>query len=500
MQEQKLGTILWRGKWLILISLVACVGLALFITKTSAKVYQASALIQVNAPNQTGTGTDPFQTQQASQGLAKTYATEITDRNFLAKIRNRVANGRYSIGDLKSRISASAVTDTTLVKIDVEESSPDAAASLASDVAQAFLQVVRQDTGARNNDQASEIQSQIGKITTEINGLIKSGADAERLQSLRLARNALTDQLAQIVADAARQTGSVSLSATPTASSAPIRPRPTLNIAAGVMVGLLLGMLLAWLRSRLDRALRSPDEAEELLAAPVLAAIPLRKRYSLEDGVLSEAYDVLRANLAFLSLDLALHVVTFTSFYPGEGKTSSVEGLAYSAVRGGMSVLLVDGDVRTNNLSTQFGARGLAGLTSVIVGTADLGDAVLEIVPGLSLLPAGPTPPNPPSLLSSGRMREVMAELRERHSLIIIDSPPVAHLADASILAALSDGVVLVARVGVTNRADLPSAATNLRHSPTPIVGTIVLSPQMIDETYYPTRKEGRRDVLELVD
>ena len=380
MQEQKIGTILWRGKWLMVISLAVCVALAVFITKTSAKVYEASAIIQVNAPSQATT--DTFQNQQASQALAKTYATLITDRSFLEKIRDRVGNGRYTIGELKSRISAGAVQDTTLVRMNVEESSPAAATSLASDVAQAFLQVVRQDAVLRNNDQAREIQDQITKISDQIDALGGSSSSTEKLRSLRLAQAALTDQLGSIVGDSARQSGSVSLSAPPTAASAPIRPRPALNIAAGVMLGLLLGMLLAWLRSRLDRALRSADEAEELLAAPVLASIPLRKRYSLEDGVLSEAYDVLRANLAFLSLDQAMHVVTFTSFNPGEGKTSSVEGLAYAAVRGGMSVLLVDGDVRTNSLSTQFGARGLPGLTSVIVGTASLDEAVLEIVPG----------------------------------------------------------------------------------------------------------------------
>jgi tyrosine-protein kinase len=496
-QEQKLGTILWRGKWLIVASVVVCVALALFITKTSSKVYSASAIIQVNAPS--SQTTDTFQNQQASIALAKTYATLITDRSFLEKIRERVGNGRYSVGELKARVSAGAIQDTTLVRMSVEESSPAAATSLAADVAQAFVQVVGQDAAVRNGDQAREIQNEITQISNEIASLKRTGRDPQKVDSDQLALKALTDQLAQIRGDSARQSGSVSLSAPPTASSAPIRPRPVLNIAAGVMLGLLLGLLLAWLRSRLDRALRSSEEAEELLGAPVLASIPLRKRYSLEDSVLSEAYDILRANLAFLSLDQALRVVTFTSFNPGEGKTSSVEGLAYAAVRGGMSVLLVDGDVRTNSLSTQFGARGLPGLTSTIVGTSSLEDAVLEIVPGLSLLPAGPTPPNPPSLLSSGRMRELVAELREQHNLVIIDAPPVAHLADASILAAISDGLVLVARVGVTNRADLPAAAANLRHSPTPIIGTIVLSPQMIDESYYPTHTEGRRE-LELID
>jgi capsular exopolysaccharide synthesis family protein len=266
------------------------------------------------------------------------------------------------------------------------------------------------------------------------------------------------------------------------------------------MLGLLLGIGLAWLRARLDRGLHSAEEAEELLGVPVLAAIPLRKRFSPEDTVVGEAYDILRANLAFLSMDQALQVITFTSFNPGEGKTSTVEGLAYAAVRGGMSVLIVDGDVRTAALTSNFGARSMPGLTSVIVGTSSLDEAILEIEPGLYLLPAGPTPPNPPSLLSSGRMREVVAELREQHSLIIIDSPPVAHLADASILAAVSDGVALVGRVGLTARADLPLAVANLRHSPTPTVGIVLLRPQEIDETYYPVATDGRHGVPQASD
>ena len=106
MQEQKIGTILWRGKWLIAICVAVCVVLAVFITKTSAKVYSASAIIQVNAPS--SQTTDTFQNQQASIALAKTYATLITDRSFIEKIRARVGNGRYTVGDLKQKISAGA--------------------------------------------------------------------------------------------------------------------------------------------------------------------------------------------------------------------------------------------------------------------------------------------------------------------------------------------------------------------------------------------------------
>ena len=118
MQEQKIGTILWRGKWLMAISVVVCVALAVFITKTSAKVYAASAIIQVNAP--ASQGTDTFQNQQASQALAKTYATLITDRSFLGRIRARIGHGDYTVSELEGLVHAQALTDTALIKLSTD--------------------------------------------------------------------------------------------------------------------------------------------------------------------------------------------------------------------------------------------------------------------------------------------------------------------------------------------------------------------------------------------
>jgi tyrosine-protein kinase len=488
MQEQRITGIIWRGKWLVALSLVLSLALAVFITEHSSKVYAANAILQVNSPGGGATNPiDPLQQLQANQSLATTYATVIDDRSFLVKIRPSISHGAYTVSQLESMLSASPITNTALIKLTAQGSSPQLAQVLAAGVSNAFLRTFKRDTGNRAAAQQRAIQAKINALGND------------RSESARLARAALTQQLAALIANNIAESGSVSLTAPPTASSDPIKPKPTLNYLAGILLGLLLGIFLAWLRERLDRGLHSSEEAEELLSAPVLAAIPLRKRYVAEDLVVNEAHDILRANLAFLSLDQALQVITFTSYNPNEGKTSTVEGLAYAAVRGGMSVLVIDGDVRTASLSTRFGARSMPGLTSVIVGTVSIDDAVLDVEQGLSLLPAGPTPPNPPSLLSSGRMREVLAELRDRHSLIIIDSPPVAHLADASILASVSDGVILVARVGVTARADLPAAVTNLRHSPTPIVGTVLLRPQLIDETYYPVALEGRNAIPESV-
>ena len=495
MHEQRLGTILWRGKWLVLVSVAVGIGLALLATKTSAKVYQASAKIQVNTGNGGGAAAlNPAEVQLANQNLASTYATLITDRGFLNKIKSDVYGGQLGTSELSSRLSAKAITATSLVELTAQGPSPASARRLAADVVREFLASVRSQADSETTQLQNQIQIRISALTAQIRRLRANPANADEVTSLAGARAELVRQLAAITANQIAAGNSVQVTAPPTGPSSPVKPRPVLNLIAGILLGLLVGFFLAWLRVRLDRKLHSAEEAEQLLGVPTLSAIPVRRRFSVEDPVLGEAYDVLRANLAFLSADQDLHVLTFSSFNPREGKSSTVEGLAYAAVRGGLNVLVIDGDVRTRALSARLGHADAPGLTNAIVGMGgDVESAVIELSPGLSLLPSGPMPPNPPSLLSSGRMRDLVSELRARHSLILIDSPPVAHLADASILASMSDGVVVVARVGITNRADLRAAVANLRQVPTPIVGAVLLQQRQIDETYYPAVSQGRR-------
>lgn len=493
MTEQSLTTVLWRGKWLLALSLAVSVALAVLVTQRADKVYEATATIQAISGNVSSSGNDAFDAQLASQGLATTYATLLVDRGFLEQIRPRVAGGTLGSSELSRRLDARAIEDTALVELSVEGASPEEARAVAQDVVDGFLDMIEAESRRRTERFQTRIEEQISVLNDEIAELRREDAaeNTEQIDSLRAAKTALTQQLGGLVAGGIAQSANVTLAAPPTASATPVRPRPLLNLAAGILLGLIVGSGLAYLRAFRDRGLHGSAEVEELLSAPVLASIPLRRRYSTQDAVLGEAYDVLRANLAFLALDQSLEVITFSSYNPGEGKSSTVEGLAYAAVRGGLNVLVIDGDVRTRTLSRRLGQADAPGLTNVVAGMATLDTTVLEIAPGLSLLPAGPTPPNPPSLLSSGRMRDTIADLRERHTMILIDSPPVAHLADASVLASLSDGIVLVARVGVTERADLGAAVANLRHIPTPLIGAVVLQPQRMDETYYPAITKG---------
>jgi capsular exopolysaccharide synthesis family protein len=493
MQEQGLGEVLWRGRWLIVAALVVSVAVAVVTTKLSSRVYQATTLLQVNQSGQVGANaSDIFNAQQASQNLAVTYATEIKSSSFLERIRSQVAGGRHSTAGLQSVLSASDVANTGLVSVSAEAGSPAKAQVLAREVAAAFLAVLAQDGQTQANEQQRVFQARIASLSAVISNLSRNAAAGNpgavaQLDSERRALSTMTQQLGSALAGGSLQGTQVTLVGPPVAGSSPVQPRPVLNIGAGVLLGLLIGFALAWLQVRLDTDLHSGDEAAEILQVPNLASIPQARRPGradpLQDRGVRDAYDVLQTNLRFSSVQRSLEVISLVSYSSGEGKSSVARGLADATLRSGQNVLLIDGDLRMRTLTETLGFAGAPGVSSVILGDAT--NAVLEVEPGFFFLPSGPPSPNPVSLLYSHQMRQLIDEMRPHYSLIIIDAPPAAHLADASVLASLSDGVIVVARVGVTKRSQLAATlATNLGSSPTPIIGVVVFEPRTIDLPY----------------
>ncbi|MGP8241606.1 MAG: Wzz/FepE/Etk N-terminal domain-containing protein [Solirubrobacteraceae bacterium] len=491
---QRIAPILWRGKFVILASVAAMLVLALLYTAHSAKVYEATAILQVSVPNQTINA----DTASVNQGLAQNYATLLVSPGFLDKIHPQIDHGRLSTSELESRLSASAVAQTALVDLHSTGPSPQSAQSLGQEVASAFLANVQSEASNATAQQQRQIEKTTVNLSTHIATLqaspnATSSLVSAQISSLQASRQALIAQSASLIANGLAQGTSATLSAPPAASSSPIRPQRSLNLLAGLLLGLLLGVGLAWLREILQPGLRTADEAAALLDVPVLASIPLRPRLRGDDSALSEAYDVLQTNLFFAMRDQALCIVTFVGPNPQVGKTSAVEGLAKVAARGGRKVLIVDGDMRAGELSRRLGHGGHPGMTELLQGTIDLDEAIVSLDTGLSLLPTQPSPINPPSLLSSSRMRALSSELRERFDIVLVDSPPIAGLADGLILASLSDAVVVVVRTQLTSPADLTSVATSLRQSHTPIAGLVVFEEREV-ESYYPAMPVGKRE------
>lgn len=465
-------------------TLIATLAVAALATAISPKVYRSTAILQVGQGAVPRTGNESTLTQQqTSQGLTRQYATLLTSRSFLERLRGRIG---LSTDELQQRLSATAVPETGLIELTMEADSTAEASRLAAAAAAGFIATLRADAERQSETLQTQVQDRINALSVRLRALGTSGSAAVEAQraSLRSAQNALTEQLASAVAQNITQ--SVSLAAPPAGEDDPASPRPLLNLVAGLVLGLLLGVGLAYLRSRIEPVVTSAEEAERVaIRVPVLASIPLQRSYSPQDAVLTEAYEMLRSNLVFRFSE-SDRVITVASYRSGEGKTSVVQGLAAAARRSGKSLLVIDGDLRTRDLSSRLGHARSPGLSTVLAGRDSLRGSIVEVAPGLSLLPAGPRSQNAPALFGDDSMRELIDSLRDRYQLIVIDSPPSANLADAGILASLSDAVILVVRAGRTKRDDLLAAVVHLSNTRTPVSGLVVLEPvRSVDRQYF---------------
>jgi capsular exopolysaccharide synthesis family protein len=169
----------------------------------------------------------------------------------------------------------------------------------------------------------------------------------------------------------------------------------------------------------------------------------------------SEAFRTLRTNIQFAGLDQPCRSIVITSAGPGEGKTTSIANFGIVVAQAGARVCVIDSDLRRPALHRLFGLDNAHGLTTALLeGESFAAVARPSQIPNLSILPSGPIPPNPAELVGSHRMREALQAATETFDLVLCDSPPVMAVGDATALAALCDGVILVIQVGRT-RYDL---------------------------------------------
>ncbi|MBA3943096.1 MAG: CpsD/CapB family tyrosine-protein kinase [Herpetosiphonaceae bacterium] len=166
----------------------------------------------------------------------------------------------------------------------------------------------------------------------------------------------------------------------------------------------------------------------------------------------AEAYRALRTNIQFASLDKPLRTLLATSTAPNEGKSTTLANLAVTIAQGEQRVILVDCDLRRPTLHTIFNLPNEQGLTTMML-REDAGLLAQKTdIPGLVVLPSGPTPPRPADILGSKRMKEIILKLREYADMVLFDTPPINAVTDAAVLATAVDGVLLVFRAGDTKR------------------------------------------------
>lgn len=241
----------------------------------------------------------------------------------------------------------------------------------------------------------------------------------------------------------------------------PVFPRRGLTAGLGALAGVMAGVASAFVVERLDSRFHRPDEAEQVLELPMLALVPrLRqadgKVHLAEDSrrsVFAEAFRSLRTSVLYSGPEGSLRTLLVTSPEPGDGKSTVAANLALALARSGRRVVLVDGDLRRPCLLEALQPPQPFGLSDHLVGEVGLEDVVQPTsYPMLHFVPAGRTAPNPAELLGSDRMRQFLAQMRERFDVVVLDSPPALAVTDAAVLARQCDGVVLVVNPQTTHR------------------------------------------------
>jgi len=228
----------------------------------------------------------------------------------------------------------------------------------------------------------------------------------------------------------------------------PIKPNKIFNIALGVIVGLAIGIGLAFFVEYLDTSVKTIDDVERALQAPVLGVIPQNVGYLIAEGPDSphaEAYRVLRTNILFSLKDPKLNTITIVSGGAGEGKSTTIFNLATVFAQNGSRVLIVDSDLRRPSLHKILKVSNSVGLTNYLLKQNNL-EEVIQTTPlaTLDFLPSGKLPSSSMGVLSSAQMKELIRDLKRRYDYVFFDSPPIMGVSDASILSSEVDAVLQV--------------------------------------------------------
>lgn len=314
----------------------------------------------------------------------------------------------------------------------------------------------------------------------------------KRLQEVRLAEN--------------QNIGNAQIIESALVPEKPVSPKKLLNLIAGSAIGVILGILTAFILDYRDNTIKTSSDAKAIFRFPTLGVIPdfgkssgsLRKngrRNSFNIPVrdnpqsfISEIYRMIFTNLRHFHAGQNVKVVAVTSSIAGEGKSTLAANLALAASEACNKTLLIDADLRRSSQHTMWGITSSFGLADVLSGQVELQEAV-QRVKELDILPAGNLSSNSLALLTSQRMRHLIQALTQSYDFVVIDTPPLLVSADTSVIGKATDGILMVVRPGVIARQNAASAQELLQQSGQRVLGQVVnaadLAMEADNQPYY---------------
>lgn len=421
-----------------LTALVTVLG-TLAYTLAQTPLYQASTRLFVST-TAGSSASDLYNSSRYSQERVLSYAQLLMGETLAQRtIANLQLN--MSPAALTARVTAKSKPDTVLIDVSVLDPSPVRARDIANALSDEFVVLARE---------------------------LETPGQGERPEA-----RVVVEQRASIPA-------------------APVIPKRTRNLTLGILLGLMLGFGLAVLRDLLDNTVKSQQTLEEITGTGAVGYIPFDKKISnspalsfdTDNSGTAEAFRKLRTNLQFLDVDHPPRSIVITSTSPSEGKSVTSINVALALAEAENNVVLVEADLRRPRVVKYLNVLGSVGVSTVLSGGATLDEVLQETrYPRLTVLAAGPTPPNPSELLGSLAAQKMLNELRARFDYVIIDSPPVLAVTDAAILAANADGALVVVKAGKTKRDHLTHAIGALKDVDANLLGAVL--------TMMPTRGSG---------
>jgi len=299
---------------------------------------------------------------------------------------------------------------------------------------------------SRLKDSVEEAKARDAKMTAEYRPYFKAKRELENLSKIS---DMIMIRILQETVDAALPTESIVEIYDPAEpNDDPVRPKIVLNIALGVVVGLIVGVGLAFFIEYLDTSVKTIDDVEQALQAPVLGVIPQNVQSLLLEGPDSphaEAYRVLRTNILFSRKNANANTLTVVSGGAGEGKSTTIFNLATVFAQHDSRVLIVDSDLRRPSLHKHVGVSNAMGLTDYLLKQKSLEEVIQTTkLENLDFLPSGKLPSSSMGILNSSQMKDFIVEARNRYDYVFFDSPPIMGVSDASILASEVDMAILV--------------------------------------------------------
>ncbi|HSK49830.1 MAG TPA: polysaccharide biosynthesis tyrosine autokinase [Solirubrobacterales bacterium] len=442
--------IIRRRKIIVLQALIGLPLIALALTLTQEKEYTATAtLLFRETPAALGEVTgviDPTR-EAATNG-------ELVALPVVAEEVENTTNGALTAGEVLGAIEVTPSSNADTAAISATTPSPERSAQIANAYGAAYISF-------RRNADREQVQGAIELAEQSLAEMTPEEAAGPQGEALK-------KELDQLKLNQALQTGGAELVQRASAPSEPSSPDPKKNVALGIVLGALLGFVLAALLERVDRRVRTSEEMEELYGLPLVGRIPRSRRLATataaqEVGAQTlegEAFRALRANLRYFSVDRKLKSILIVSPEEGDGKSTVARGLAMTMAEMGDHAVLVEADLRKGSSFRQMTGQPAPGLSNVLTGMP-LDSALVHIhvqapshaaTRALAVLPSGPIPPNPSELLESQRMHEVLDDLNARYEVVILDSPALGAVSDALAVVPEASEIVVVGGLGKTTR------------------------------------------------